>query len=259
MRCVGRRIALLAVVMSACSAPEEVAPAGDPVFVLAAISLSEAMQEAGARYTADSGRSVRFNFAASNVLARQVREGIAADVILSADELQVNALEEDGLLEPGTRVPLLGNELVVVVPPGSPEVASQPGDLAGPRVRRIAIGDPAGVPAGVYARQYLERTGLWTAVASRLVPTTSVRAALAAVENGHADAAIVYRTDAAIARRARIAFALEGPEAPRIVYPAAVLARSRRKADARAFVDWLQGPEASTIFGRRGFMTPPAS
>jgi molybdate transport system substrate-binding protein len=226
----------------------------EPLFVLAAVSLTEAMQEAGAQYAAAGEPEVRHNFAASNVLARQIREGIAGDEFVSADERQMDALAEAGAIAVDSRVALVGTDLVVMVRPGLEGQVASPQDLLGPAVRRIAIGDPAGVPAGVYAREYLQRSGLWPSMASRLVPTTSVRAALVAVDNGHADAAMVYRSDTGTARRARLAFRIIGPHAPRIVFPAAVLAGSRHRERARAFVGWLTGREASAILRRHGFV-----
>ena len=257
MRVIGCRTLVVALAMTggACSGR----PASpEPLFVLAAVSLSEALEEVGSRYTAATRQRVRFNFAASNILARQVREGIVADVLISADDLQMDSLAEDGLIEVDTRVPLVGNELAVVVRRNWTGRLAAPQDLLVPEVERIAIGDPAGVPAGVYARQYLERAGLWPAIASRLVPTTSVRAALAAVDGGHADAAMVYRTDVKMARHARVAFIITGPHAPRIVYPAAVLKASRQDSSARAFIEWLRTEGASAVFRRHGFMPAPA-
>ena len=125
--------------------------------------------------------------------------------------------------------------------------------LSGPDVRRVAIGDPVAVPAGVYARQYLRAVGLWDAIQSRLVPVGNVRAAVAAVENGSADAAIVYETDAAIARTAVVAFVVSGAGAPRIVYPAAVVASSRRHEAAARFLLFLRGPHGAEIFRRYKF------
>jgi molybdate transport system substrate-binding protein len=127
-------------------------------------------------------------------------------------------------------------------------------------VERLAIGDPAAVPAGVYARQALERAGVWTALNRRIVPSVSVRAALAAVDEGHADVAIVYRTDVAAARRARLAFVVTGPAAQAIVYPAALTARTRHAGAARAWLAWLRGPDARLVFERFGFgVDPPLS
>ena len=131
-----------------------------------------------------------------------------------------------GLIADGTRIDLLTNQLAVIVPDDRPRTLSGIRDLLDPSIKRIALGDPAAVPAGVYAKQYLEKEGIWGDLESRVVPTGSVRAALAAVETGAADAAIVYRTDALVAKRAKVAWLVPVDRGPRIIYPAAVIARS---------------------------------
>jgi molybdate transport system substrate-binding protein len=152
------------------------------------------------------------------------------------------------------RVDLLSNVLVVVVPASSTASVRTPRDLAA--LPRIALADPAAVPAGVYAKKWLEGLGLWAQIEPKVVPTLDVRAALAAVETEAAPAAVVYRTDAAVSKRSRVAFEVEG--GPRIVYVVAPLAASRNKAAAEAFVRFLRGEAAREEFRRRGFLlTPP--
>ena len=143
---------------------------------------------------------------------------------------------------------------VVIVPEGSLARVTSPRDLAG--FASIAIADPQVVPAGVYARTWLEGLGLWDALASRVVPTLHVRAALAAVESGNAEAGIVYRTDAARSKRARIAFELEASQGPPIRYCVAPLATSRRSS-AAAFVAYLRSQPAREVFLRHGFLALP--
>jgi molybdate transport system substrate-binding protein len=110
------------------------------------------------------------------------------------------------------------------------------------------------VPAGIYARQYLERKGLWERLAGRVVPTENVRAALAAVESGNVDAGIVYKTDAGISKRVRIAWEVPRAETPAISYPFAVLAGSGRKEAARRLLDYLGSPPALAVFRKHGFL-----
>jgi molybdate transport system substrate-binding protein len=159
-------------------------------------------------------------------------------------------LEEARLVRHGERVNLLSNRLVVVVPRDSDLTVGAARDLM--RVRRLALGDPEAVPAGIYARRWLQGRGVWEALRDRVVPTLDVRAALAAVEAGAADAGIVYGTDAAISRRVRVALEVPADEAPRIVYPAAVL-ESPGRPEARAFLEHLRSPEARSVFIRFGF------
>jgi len=162
----------------------------------------------------------------------------------------MDELQRAGLVRASERVDLLSNRLAIVVPAGAASAPTRAEDLAG--LRRVALGDPESVPAGIYARLWLERRGLWERVRDRVVPTLDVRAALAAVESGNADAGVVYRTDAAISKRVRVAFEVAEGEAPRIVYPAALLAAARATA-ARAFFEHLRSPEARAVFERLGF------
>ncbi len=221
--------------------------------VAAAASLTDAMQEIGRGFTRERGVPVRFDFAASSTLAMQIREGAPIDVFVSADELQMDSVARQGLLQPRTRRSILSNSLVIVVPADHAVKISSAADLASPRVTAIAIAEPSRVPAGVYARQYLQSVGLWTRLTAKIVPTENVRATLAAVESGNVDAGFVYRTDAAISKRVRIAAAIEGPQAPPISYSAAAVGSSRSPAAAAAFVNYLTSPAARRIFVRYGF------
>ena len=232
------------------------APLG-PLTVAAAVSLSDVLEEIAKAYAAAGGGPVRFNLAGSNVLARQIRNGAPADVFISADEAQMDIVEKAGAVLPGSRVDLVGNQLAVVATPDRADFVRQEFARAPAGIRRLAIGDPAAVPAGVYARRYLEQQGLWTAYEPRVVPTTNVRAALTAVETGSVDAAIVYLTDLAAARTAVLAFSVPPKNGPRIVYPGAVLASSRHQAEAKRFLAFLRQPEAAAIFARYKFVVPP--
>jgi molybdate transport system substrate-binding protein len=224
-----------------------------PITVSAAISLTEAMREAARSHEADGGSHVRLNLAASNVLARQIVNGAPVDVFISADEAQMAVVERAGMVLAGSRRPLLGNQLAIVVRVDRAESATSAESLADPSVRRVAIANPEAVPAGVYARQYLERAGLWEALRPKLLPAGSVRAVLATVANGAADAGIVYVTDARASDAVRITRILAGPDAPSIVYPAALISSSRRQGAAEAFLKFLQTPAASRIFRHYGF------
>ena len=230
--------------------------AGAPLTVSAAVSMTEALEEISTAYRSAGGGPVRFNFGGSNVLARQIVNGAPVDVFISADDQQMDLVDKAGLIAPGSRVPVAGNQLVVVVSKRSPAVASIQ-DLVDVKIRRVAIGDPAAVPAGVYARAYLEKRNLWSRLEPKVVPSANVRAALAAVQNGSADAAIVYATDARIAGGLEVALTIAGQNAPAIAYPACVISSTRQAAAASRFVQFLRGPEAGRILERHGFLPPP--
>ena len=221
--------------------------------VFAAVSLTDALKDVAVAYEKGSGDKLVFNLGASSMLARQIREGAPADLFLSADEAQMDGLEEAGLLLSGSRRSLLSNTLVIVVSSdGGPKITS-PRDLLS--VRTLALAEPKIVPAGVYAKQYLEKLGLWDALASRVVPTENVRACLAAVEAGNADAGIVYRTDALISKRVRVAWAVTAEEGPRISYPVAVVKDAAHSGAAKRFAAYLASEPARAVFVKYGFLT----
>lgn len=225
--------------------------APQPLTVCAAVSLTDALQEIARAYENAGGGPVRFNLAASNVLARQLVNGAPADLFISADEAQMDLAARAGAIDPSSRVDLVGNRLAILSRSGGPAV-QEPRDLATDRIRRIAVGDPSAVPAGVYARRFLETAQLWPSVQHRIVPVGNVRAALTSVLNGSADAAIVYESDTLAAPGAK-AVVISGAHAPKIVYPAAIVSRTRDRAGAERFLTFLCGSEAAAIFARFRF------
>jgi molybdate transport system substrate-binding protein len=221
------------------------------VRVFAAASLTDSLQEAIGLFES-SHPDVRVvpQFGASNDLARQILAGAPAHLFLSADERQLDRVAASGWVEGGSRRDLLSNRLVIVEGRGSRVSVRSPRDLE--RVDRIALADPEAVPAGVYARQYLEKIGLWDGLRSRVVPTLDVRAALAAVASGNVGVGFVYRTDAFLEPRVRVAFEVPRDEGPNILYPLA-LARGADEG-ARALFQFLLSPEARMVFERYGFV-----
>lgn len=201
--------------------------------MFAAASLTDALTEIGTNYERQTGTRVAFNFGASSMLARQIAAGAPADLFLSADESKVDQIDV------ADRASVLSNTLVI-----AGEGIRGPRDLIG---KRVALAEPSTVPAGIYARQYLEGIGIWGEVAPNVVPTENVRAALAAVEAGNADAAIVYKTDA----KGRVAFEVPRQEGPRISYPFAVV---RDTPNARRFFNYLRSKPALDVFARHGFV-----
>ena len=222
--------------------------------VSAAVSLTDALTTVAQQWERAGNGHVELNFAASNILARQILEGAPVDVFISADEKQMNRLVESGAAATADVVPLLTNQLVVVTPAGRPVSGTLPSALANDAVKRIAIGDPQGVPAGVYAKAWLERANLWRQVEPKVVPSNSVRAALAAVDSANADAGIVYKTDAKGHAGVTVAYEVPFADAPAIVYPVAALSKSTHADLARRFVAYLQTTPARTVFADAGFV-----
>ncbi len=226
----------------------------DEIGVFAAASLTDALQEIAAAYERRSSDRIVFNFGGSSQLALQIREGAPADLFISADEEKMAILARQKLLVDSTRVRLLSNTLVVVVPKtqGIPILSLR--DLTSPAIASIALAEPSSVPAGIYARKLLVSAGLWARLEKKVIPTDNVRSALAAVEAGNVDAAIVYRTDAMSSKLVRIALTIPRGRGPAISYPAAVLREAEHPAAARRLLTFLQSREARTIFERHGFI-----
>jgi len=234
------------------------------VKVFAAISLRESLREIADQFEKATGDKIVFCLGASSMLARQIEAGATADVFVSADEARMDALQAKGLILKESRCDLLKNSLVIVVAAEKGAPVEGPEDLAGPAVKRVAIADPRAVPAGVYARDYLLKQGLWAKVEKKVVAAMDVRAALAAVVAGNADAGIVYKTDAVTSRQVRVAFAVPGAEGPRITYPVAQVAGGKSPDSGARFLKYLFSPEAQAVFRKHGFVpvtnteeTPP--
>ena len=249
MRSAGFALALVMIVAN---------PAGaDDLLVAAAVSLREPLETIARRFESEHpGVRVQLAFGASSTLAAQARAGAPLDVFVAADEESLASLAAAGLVREGSRLPIAGNHLVVIASTDLHVRFERAADLERPEVRRIALPGRA-VPLGHYAREWLARDGLLAALGPRLVSTEHARATLAAVDAGHADAGIVYATDARVAHSARVAFVPPAAEQPRIVYVAALLRRSRAPALAERFLAALAGLEAHQTFEAAGFAPPP--
>ncbi len=224
------------------------------ITVFAAASLTDALKELGSNYEKQGADKAIFNFGASSMLARQIEEGAPADVFFSADEAKMDLLEKRGLIVKETRRNRLSNTLVIVMAADSPLEIHSAVDLAGARIQRIALADPKSVPAGVYARTFLEKQNLWARVEPKVVPTDNVRAALAAVASGNVEAGMVFKTDAAISKKVKIACEIRREEGPEIRYPMAVVKGSNHVEAAKKFLQYLNSDEAAHVFEKFGFI-----
>jgi len=225
----------------------------DEILVAAAASLSDVLKELSAAYQSKSKNTVNFNFGPSSTLARQIQEGAPADVFFSADLVQMDALEKNGRLEPGTRKNLLSNQLVMVVPSDSELAIASPKDLLKPEVKRIALAEPP-VPVGAYTKAYLGAEGVWDKIQPKVVSVQDVRATLASVESGNVEAGFVYKTDAAVSKKVKIVYEVPTDKGPKIVYPVAIVKESKRKDTARAFFNYVQTPASKELFKKYGFV-----
>jgi molybdate transport system substrate-binding protein len=224
--------------------------------VFAAASLTDAMKQVSDLWVKAGHQAPRQSFASSSTLARQIENGAPANVFASADEQWMDYLAKKGLIAAGTRKDLLGNDLVLVVPATHPiHVNIGPGfDLMAllGSDGRLSVGDPAHVPAGIYAEQALKKLGLWDKASPRLAPAADVRSALLLVERGEAPAGIVYSTDAAASKAVSIAGVFPENSHDPITYPFAVT-KSGDTPEARAFLDFLSTPAVREIWTKNGF------
>jgi molybdate transport system substrate-binding protein len=226
-----------------------------PLVVLAAASLQEALNAQADAWAAQGHPRPTLAFAGSSALARQIESGAPADVFLSADEQWMDTVEQAGALEAGSRRDLLTNGIVLIAPKGSTAAV----DLANPvslaatlGSGKLAMADPDAVPAGKYGRAALEHLKAWDRIAGRVAAAENVRAALKLVESGEAPLGVVYATDAAASRKVRVVAAFPPDSHPPIRYPMAILATSKNP-QAAPFERFLASPAGRTIFQRHGF------
>jgi molybdate transport system substrate-binding protein len=251
-----RRRLWLGIVAALALAPIAAAPqaARTPLTVFAAASLKNALDEVGGAYTASGGPPVRFSYAASSAIARQIEQGAPVDVFVSADSDWMDYLQKKDLVVAGSRRDVLTNHLVLIAPADSTvrlKIAANMPIAAALGSGRLAIAGPE-VPAGKYGRAALTSLGVFDAVRDRLAPAENVRAALAFVAQGAAPLGVVYDTDALVEPKVRVVGAFPDASHPRIVYPAAVVAASRHP-DATAFLHYLSSPKARAVFKKYGF------
>lgn len=232
------------------------AAAPRPPLVLAAASLQESMSAAAGAWAARGHSKPVISFAASSALARQAAAGAPADLFVSADEQWMDDLQRRGLLVAGTRADLLGNRLVLVA--AATERRLVP---LGPRTPlvamlgsgRMAMADPASVPAGRYGKAAFEKLGVWNQVSPRVVRAENVRAALALVERGAARYGVVYATDARASKLVRVVGTFPPASHPPIRYPIARL-KCSTSPEAEGFRRFLLSREGKAIFARFGFL-----
>ena len=226
---------------------------GEELVIFGAMSLTDALTEISERFGEMRNVKVYCNFAGSSTLQRQIEKGAPADVFVSASPQQMEVLQQMGLIDEGSRRAVLNNRLVLVAPVNSSLSITDVGLLAQDSIRRIAIGEPHSVPAGIYGREALTHLGVWNTVQPKLIPSADVRSTLAYVESGEVDLGIVYQTDAAMSKKVRIVYQFPDSSYSPIVYPAAVLRNTGHKVLAQAFLEYLQTAEVAAIFEKYGF------
>ena len=224
------------------------------IVVYAAASLRDALEALTDPCERETGAKLVLNLGASSDLERQIEAGNKADLFFSADEAWMDKLDTAGLVDGATRRSPLSNHLVVVALPDGGVTVKAPSDLASRSIRRVSIANPDAVPAGKYARVWLQKAGLWESIADRVLPGVDVRAALAAVEAGGAEVGIVYRTDARVSKKVQVVYEVPESESPAISYALAAMKDRPQAEAARLVVTFLAGPAAAPVYERFGFL-----
>ena len=226
------------------------------ITVLAASSLTESLQAVGAKWTAAGHPKVTFSFDASSRLAKQIEAASPADLFFSADTDWMDYLEQRSLIDKATRVNLLGNALVVVVPAASKATFASMRDLSKPEVKHLALAAET-VPAGKYARAALTSAGAWETVKDRVVNGENVRTVLGWVAGNEAEAGFVYATDPRVEPKVKVAFTVPAASYPAIVYPAAIVKSAPHAKEAAEFLAYCRSPEGMAVFLAAGFTAAP--
>lgn len=252
-------LALLVMVMAVLAAPIAIAAGQKKApLVLAAASLQESLNAAADAWSAKGHPRPQISFAGSSALARQIEAGAPADLYVSADESWMDEIEGKKLLKPGTRVSFLRNTLVLIAPRSSSttKLAIRAGMPLAQTLDsgRLAVADPNGVPAGIYAKQALIKLGVWNSVQTKLAPAENVRAALALVSRGAAPLGVVYGTDAKADPGVKVLGVFPPSSHDPISYPVALLASSQNP-EAEGFRRFLISSEGRAVFLRFGFGT----
>jgi molybdate transport system substrate-binding protein len=229
----------------------------DELVVSAAASLTNAFREMATAFEkTHPNTKVVLNVGASDVLLQQIVNGAPADVFASADETAMDKAEDGKAIVPGSRHDFATNSLVMIVPSDSHlKVTSVSQTLALPQVKRIALGDPASVPAGRYTKAALQNEGAWDAVSAKAVLANNVRQALDYVARGEADAGFVYSTDAALMPQ-KVKVAATVPTGKPVAYPVALVKGSAHAAEAGDFAGLLLSPQGQAILAKYGFRPP---
>jgi molybdate transport system substrate-binding protein len=252
-----RLIAILTAAFALAFAPcsRSAAPEDTTLTVFGAASLTNVLQDIGDAFTQQTSIPVKFSFAASSTLARQIENGAPADVFMSADSDWMDYLQARHLIQEATRHDIVGNRLVLIAPADSTvklKITPHFALAAALGSGRLATGDPAAVPAGRYAEAALTTLGVWDEVKDRIVSAESVRSALSFVDRGEAPFGIVYETDAKIDKNVRVVDVFPPGTHPPIVYPVAVTRVGR--AGAAKFAAFIAGPAAAEMFKSYGFV-----
>jgi molybdate transport system substrate-binding protein len=249
--------ATIGIVLTLLAGVAPTAQAGE-IVVFAAASLKNALDEATRVYQKQSGDTVKISYAASSALARQIEAAAPAQIFISADLDWMDYLQQHNLIQTASRKNWLGNKLVLAGPADAAQTIDiKPGfDLAGAlHGGKLAMADPASVPAGKYGKAALEKLGVWASVMAAVARAENVRTALLLVSRREAPLGIVYRTDVAADPGTKAVGVFPEDSHPPILYPIALTTSGKEPAAAR-FLAFLGSAEVKPIFEKQGFTVP---
>lgn len=247
-------VIILVLCLSGCGrkTPNKSKPDSKKITVFAAASLKDVLCEIQPEFEQSKGIKLSFNFSSSGTLQKQIEEGAPADLFFSAGKKQMDMLENENLIDKDSRRNILRNKLVLIISKEYKDKVKSISDLIGMNVK-ISIGEPETVPAGQYAKEYLNNINVWDKLSGRMVFAKDVRQVLTYIENGDAAAGIVYKSDAAVIKNSIAVQEFEESAYSPILYPAAIVSTSKDKASAGEFLDYLSTEKSKQVFLKYGF------
>lgn len=221
------------------------------ITILAAASMKDALEAIKSSYP-DKNVTINYSYGASGTLQTQIEQGAPADIFISAANKQMDALEKKDKIDTSTRVVLLKNDLVLITSKDNDTIKSIQ-DMTSDKVKKVALGEFASVPAGQYAKEALTSLHMLKDIEKKTVYASDVRGVLNWVENKEADCGVVYGSDAASSNKVRVVSIFPATSHKAITYPMALIKGSKEGDTAKAFMKYLQGADAKKIFKENGF------
>jgi molybdate transport system substrate-binding protein len=248
-------LAVVILGLSACSTKESPQTKPAELTISAAASLNEALIEIKENFENENKNiKILYNIGGSGALKQQILQGAPVDLFLSASHDQFTELIQEGLIDEQKQIDLLGNQLVLITNKENPAQLNGFSDLSNRQVKKIAIGIPESVPAGKYAKQTLQNTGIWEQIQPIVIQTKDVRQVLTYVETGNVDAGIVYMTDVKVSDKVHVVAVAGDQTHDSIIYPAGIINTTSHKKEAEIFLAYLKSKTAKTIFEKFGFI-----
>lgn len=254
----GLTICLFLVLLPACSTNNSNEKANQPkkveITISAAASLSDALEEIKTQFEKTNQQiALLYNFGGSGALKQQILQGAPVDIYISASKDHFYELNQKKLIDSKNQRDLLSNQLVLITNKRQPAPLESFQDLQKKEAQRVAIGTPASVPAGMYAKQTLNTLGIWEGIQEKIIQTKDVRQVLTYVETNSVDAGIVYMTDIKVSDKVKVVAVAEEQTHDPIIYSAGMMKSSAQKKEVSLFYDYLHSPTAQDIFKKYGF------